>query len=83
MWWNCRYLWPVETANPSTNWLLNKLRDMLDNLRARLEEERPLEYGDNGEEVGEYAEGLADGEQEMFAGSVEAEEAEEETSQEN
>jgi len=52
---------------------------MLDRLRARLEEERPLDYGDNGEEVGAHAEGLADGEQDMFAGTTEAEIVEDET----
>ncbi|KAH0015738.1 hypothetical protein KCU78_g8083, partial [Aureobasidium melanogenum] len=36
MWWNCRFIWPAETASTSTNWLLAKLRKMIDDLRSSL-----------------------------------------------
>jgi hypothetical protein len=81
MWWNCRYRWPAETANPSTNWLLDKLRNMLDSLRAALEEERPLESQNYEEQMEEHMAELAEGDQEMFAQVAESEQFEPEAGQ--
>jgi len=81
MWWNARIMWPVGTANESTNWLLNKLRGMLDSLRAHLEEHRPLEHAENGEELEENAAESEENDQDMFAGAAESELIEEEQSQ--
>jgi len=81
MWWNARIMWPVGTANESTNWLLNKLRGMLDSLRAHLEEHRPLEHVENEEELEENAAESEENDQDMFAGAAESALVEEEKSQ--
>ena len=60
-------MWPIDTANASTNWLLAKLRTMLDSLRASLEEHRPLDSWEHEEAVEEHAAELAEGNQEMLA----------------
>jgi hypothetical protein len=81
MWWNCRYRWPIETANPSTNWLLDKLRNMLDSLRAALEEERPLESQNYEEQMEKHVAELAESDQEMFGQVAESEQFEAEPGQ--
>lgn len=83
MWGLCRLRWPAATAQESTNWLMDKLRKMLDDLLEDLEAERPddpeleeslrMHEAALAEEEGERLREVAEDNEEMFAGVAEDE----------
>lgn len=62
-----RLQWPAKTTDPDTNYTIDRLRGMLDNLNEDILADQPDDYDDYNQGEVEYQAELAEGDEEMLA----------------